>query len=192
MGENRFPVHDGCMRLFIGIPLSPEVLKELAAIPARLRRPDDELRWSTPESWHITLQFLGNTTPEQCTCITAGLHAIRCAPVAIHLEGLGFFDRAGVFFADVPPTPELVDLQKKVTAATQPCGFEPEDRPYHSHITLARNKGRGNGIRALKPRVGAAPRFSSFVAGEFLLYESFPGPKGSRYEVRERFALAAP
>ena len=33
-------------------------------------------------------------------------------------------------------------------------------------------------------------QFSAFTANEFLLYESFPGPGGSRYEVRERFALS--
>jgi hypothetical protein len=33
------------------------------------------------------------------------------------------------------------------------------------------------------------PRFTRFVAKEFLLFESFPGSEGSRYEIRERFAL---
>lgn len=178
------------MRLFIGIPLAPEVVRELAAISARLRKPDDGLRWSAPETWHITLQFLGSTTPEQYSCVNSGLRDVRCTPFPIHLEGLAFFDRSGVFFTDVPPTPELVKLQKMITTVTQSCGFEPETRPYHPHITLARNKGRTDGIRKLKTRVGAPPQFSSFLAREFLLYESFLGPGGSRYEVRDRFPLA--
>jgi 2'-5' RNA ligase len=96
-----------------------------------------------------------------------------------------------VFFAGVPLSPGLVALQKKVTAATSQCGFKPEDRPYHPHITLARNRGRENGVRVLKPRVGPAPEFAGFTASEFLLYESFPDSQGSRYEVRARFGLAA-
>jgi 2'-5' RNA ligase len=169
--------------------MAEEVVSQLAAVRARLERPNDGLRWSAPESWHITLQFLGATTPAQYDCVLSHLGAIDAGPVAIRLEGLGFFERAGVFWAGVPVSPELLALQKAVVAATTPCGFEPEDRPYHPHITLARNRGRENGIRVLKPRVGPAPEFSGFVAHEFLLYESFPNAQGSRYEVRQRFQL---
>ena len=45
------------MRLFAGIPLAAAVIDELSAISIRLRSNDDGLRWSAPESWHITLQF---------------------------------------------------------------------------------------------------------------------------------------
>jgi 2'-5' RNA ligase len=177
------------MRLFIGIAMTPQVVEQLAAVRARLERPDDGLRWSAPEGWHITLQFLGAATPEQFDCVVAGLRAINAAPVPVCIEGLGFFERSGVFWAGVHMTPQLIALQKSVVEATRPCGFEPEDRPYSPHITLARNRGRENGIRVLKPRVGVAPQFASFTANEFLLYESFPGPKGSKYEVRARFAI---
>jgi 2'-5' RNA ligase len=86
-------------------------------------------------------------------------------------------------------SPQLTGLQELVVAATRPCGFVAEDRSYHPHITLARDKDGGKGLRGLKARVGERAEFSGFLATEFLLYESFPGPGGSRYEVRERFAL---
>ena len=178
------------MRLFIGIPLAPEVTQQLVAYTGRLKHPGDDLRWSAPDSWHITLQFLGNTTPPQYDCVIASLRRIHAKTFDVRLEGTSFFDRAGVFYVDVPPAPDLASLQKKVTLATQPCGFEPEDRPYHPHITLARNKAHAQGLRRLKPRAGAAPRFSTFTARDFLLYESHLEPRGSRYEVRERFALS--
>ena len=54
------------MRLFVGIPLSPAVIDELSATSMRLQSHADGLRWSTPESWHITLQFLGNTPEYEC------------------------------------------------------------------------------------------------------------------------------
>jgi 2'-5' RNA ligase len=171
--------------------MAAEVTAQLAAVRDRLVRPNDGLRWSAPEAWHITLQFLGATAPAQYDCVVAHLTAIKAAPVPVRLEGLGFFERAGVFFAGVPPSPELVALQKSVVAATSQCRFKPEDRPYHPHITLARNRGRENGVRVLKPRVGPAPEFAGFTASEFLLYESFPNAQGSRYEVRAPFGLVA-
>jgi 2'-5' RNA ligase len=180
------------MRLFIGIPLAAQVVNELAALTARLKSPTDGLRWSAEAGWHITLQFLGQTSAEQYACVTAGLHTILYTPFEIQLEPPGFFDRAGVFFAGARISPDLAGLQEKVVAATMPCGFVPEDRPYHPHITLARDKGGRQGLRRLKSRVPDKVQFSSFTANEFLLYQSFPGPSGSRYEVRERFALTLP
>jgi RNA 2',3'-cyclic 3'-phosphodiesterase len=176
------------MRLFVGIPLAAEVIEELSAVSMRLPSSGDGLRWSAAESWHITLQFLGNTAEYEC--IVARLRELRSPPLQVQLEGLGFFERAGVFFAGVRLAPELEALQQRVTAATGPCGFVPETRPYHPHITLARSKSKGvTALRELKGRIHREPRFSSFVAKEFVLYESVPGAKGSHYEARERFQL---
>ncbi len=177
------------MRLFIGISLSPMVIDELAAVTERLKSPSDGLRWSNPSGWHITLQFLGKASTEQYACLVMALRQIRSSPFAIQVEAPGFFDRVGVFFAGVRLSPQLMRLQELVVAATRPCGFVPEDRPYHPHITLARAKAGRPSLAALKPRIGDVRQFSGFTAREFLLYESFPGPGGSRYEVRERFGL---
>ena len=183
------------MRLFIGIPLAPAVTERLAGLRKRQERVGDCLRWSSPESWHITLQFLGTTSEPQHACVVVHLQQISARSLSVRIQGLGFFDRAGVFFADVEVSPQLQVLQQSVTRATSRCGFVPEDRPYHPHITLARRKGQsGGGIRDLERRVeadgDAKTHFPAFTASEFLLYESFPGPSGSRYEVRARFPLS--
>jgi RNA 2',3'-cyclic 3'-phosphodiesterase len=179
------------MRLFAGIPLAAEVIEELSAISLRLQTSGDGLRWSAPESWHITLQFLGNTGLSQYECIVARLRELRSPAVPIQLEELGFFDRAGVFFAGVALTPELRLLQERVTAATGLCGFVPETRPYHPHITLARSKNKGRALDGLKTRIRRHPAFTGFVAGAFVLYESVATPTGAHYEIRDRFSLAA-
>jgi 2'-5' RNA ligase len=177
------------MRLFVGIPLAAAVVDELSVISMRLRSDSDGLRWTAPESWHITLQFLGNT-PEYA-CIVARVGELQSSPVPVQLEGLGFFERAGVFFAGVKLTAELGTLQQRVTAATGHCGFIPETRPYHPHITLARSKSKGaKALRELKAKIHREPRFSGFLAREFVLYESVPGAKGSHYEVKEHFQLS--
>jgi 2'-5' RNA ligase len=178
------------MRLFVGIPLAPGVVHEVAALTERLKSSSDGLGWSAPAGWHITLQFLGSTSTDQYGCVVRALGRIRHAPFEIQLEAPGFFDNAGVFFAGVRLSSALTRLQQLVTGATEPCGFPPEERSYHPHITLARAKGGRGPLKALKSRVTKTKEFSGFTASEFLLYESFPGPGGSRYEVRERFELA--
>jgi 2'-5' RNA ligase len=181
------------LRLFIGIPLAAATASDLAAAVHRLRSKaaPEILRWSAPESWHITLQFLGSTTLQQYECVTAHLRELRHPSVQIRLGALDTFDRAGVLFVDIPVAPELLALQQAVTAATAPCGFTLEMRPYHPHITLAHRKGKGGGrdLRNLKIQIDPPPRFSSFTAESFVLYESIPTPEGSRYEIREQFSL---
>jgi RNA 2',3'-cyclic 3'-phosphodiesterase len=179
------------MRLFVGIPLSSIVIDELTNLTARLHTKDDSLRWSPPESWHVTLQFLGSTDQQQYDCLIPRLREISLPHVPIRLESTGIFDRAGIFYAGVNPTPALQVLQQAIIAATTPCGFTPETRLYHPHITLARSKGNDatRFLHQLKSRTDPQPKFTAFMADEFLLYESFTEPTGSRYEIRERFPL---
>jgi 2'-5' RNA ligase len=175
------------MRLFVGMPLGAAAIDELSAAAARLRSGGDGLRWTAHESWHITLLFLGNAGPEQYECLVAQLRKPHLPPVPIRLEGLGCFDRTGVVFACVKVSPELLLLQQRVTAATALCGFVSESCRFQPHITLARSKGKD--LSQLKAKMGRPLTFTGSVAGEFQLYESFLGPSGSRYEIRERFPL---
>jgi 2'-5' RNA ligase len=179
------------MRLFVGIPLADGVCGELAALAARLRSRDDGLRWTAPESWHITLEFLGNTGPEQYECVAARLGELHLPSVPIALERLEFFARAGILIVAVRPAPQLLLLQQRVSVAAQLCGFTPEARPYQPHITLARSKGKGRSQEPteLKAKIQRQPAFTSYLAKEFLLYESFLGAAGSCYEVRKHFPL---
>lgn len=179
------------MRLFVGISLTPKVIDELSVVSARLRAEGDGLRWSAPESWHITLQFLGSATEEQYRCIVAQLRELRSPALPMQLAEMGFFDRAGIFFVGVTLATELLLLQQRVTVATELCGFATESRPFQPHITLARAKGKTSrqSFRQLKMKLPSQPHFTRFLARDFLLYESVPAPAGSRYIIRVRFLL---
>jgi 2'-5' RNA ligase len=179
------------MRLFIGIPLASETIAVLERLSRSLQSAGDNLRWSSPDTWHITLQFLGETSVETYACVVQRLGAIKASPVPVWLQGTGFFDRAGVFFAAVNVSPELRRLQQLVTAATAHCGIAAEDRPYHPHVTLARAKGgnRGRALHQLKSRAKTDVAFPAFTAQEFLLFESFLRSDSARHEICSRFSL---
>ena len=179
------------MRLFIGIPLAAQVVDALERISRSLRSANDNLRWTSPETWHITLQFLGETPIEKYRCVVQHLSEIKAPAVPVWLHGTGFFDRAGVFFAAVNVSPELRGLERLVVAATAQCGIDAEDRPYHPHVTLARAKGKDSvrALRKLKSQVKSDLEFPSFTAREFLLIESFLRSDGARHEVRDHFPL---
>ncbi|MGC2636269.1 MAG: RNA 2',3'-cyclic phosphodiesterase [Acidobacteriaceae bacterium] len=182
------------MRLFVGIALAPEAAAALAGVRALLASSGPELRWSDPRGWHVTLQFLGEVTLSRAAQVAEKLATVQADPVPVRIAELGFFERAGVFFAGVALTPELLALEQNIVGAMRTCGFTPEPRRYNPHITLARAKGRG-GARELAPLKKALERSpialaAAFMAEEFQLYESILGSEGSRYEVRGRFALS--
>jgi len=170
------------MRMFLGIALDPSATEALIRLAANLRRPGDNLRWQPPESLHVTLVFLGSVTPTQHACLIDHLATLIAPPATIELDGIGAFERPGILYAYVTPTPSLLHLQRAVTAVTQQCGFTPELRPYRPHITLARGK------RSI-PSFAPQSLHTSFTAAEFLLYESRPTPTGSQYLISKRFAL---
>ncbi|HMD22346.1 MAG TPA: RNA 2',3'-cyclic phosphodiesterase [Alloacidobacterium sp.] len=181
------------MRLFVAIRLPTEEQQAIATWTRELREAFLHLRWSSPEQWHVTLQFLGETDETRFSCVAERLGQIRSDTADIQLEEPGFFERAGVFHISVRLTPSLLTLHHAIEQALLPCGFEPEARPFAPHITLARRKGRvpsPDFARLQKAvQLGRAARLPSFQAKEFLLYQSFTDPTGSRYEVRERFPL---
>jgi 2'-5' RNA ligase len=141
----------------------------------------------------VTLQFLGETDEARCACIIERLRGIDARAVDIQLADPGFFERAGVFHLAVGATASLIALHDETQDALMGCGFVPEARVYAPHITLARRKGGGRSpdFERLQKSVRNQPslKLASFSAKEFLLYQSFTGPAGARYEVRERFPL---
>ncbi len=177
------------MRLFLGIPLTVSAERGLSAVVARLRSRDDGMRWMEPASWHVTLQFLGEVTPDRCACVAEQVRTVRAPAVELEFDRLDCFDRTGVIFAGVRRNENLVHLQEAVTRATGRCGFRTEERDFRPHVTLARRRGKGTLPLGLQQRLHGALRIPAFWARECILYESFPGKDGSRYEERERFVL---
>lgn len=181
------------MRLFVGIALANETQKSLESWMSGLRSAFPHLRWSAPEQWHVTLQFLGEVDEARYVCVVEQLRRVNAQPVDLHFTQPGFFERAGVFHIAVQTTASLIALHDQTEEMLMTCGFEPEARAYAPHITLARRKGRGRSsdFEQLQKKVQNQPatKLAPFHAKELLLYQSFTESTGSKYEVRERFPL---
>jgi 2'-5' RNA ligase len=180
------------MRLFVGLALNEEAKQRLERLSLRLRAPEDGLRWTSAEQWHITLVFLGTMGDKERGVLSRELGRIHAAAAAVRIEGLGTFDRTGILYAAVEVSPELLDLQQRAEEVVRASGLEVEDRAYRPHITLARSRNRGGTrvLQRLKQTVEKQKLRVEWVANEMLLYESQLSPSGSRYLVRERFALS--
>ncbi|OAB74689.1 RNA 2',3'-cyclic phosphodiesterase [Paenibacillus crassostreae] len=96
-----------------------------------------------PQDYHITIQFLGETTPEQMGGLQTVLSSINEQPLSLKLNGAGFFGSSKaprILWAGVSGNlTGLNNLHASVIQATHQCGFIVEERRFAAHITLARN-----------------------------------------------------
>ncbi|WP_229521394.1 RNA 2',3'-cyclic phosphodiesterase [Paenibacillus monticola] len=136
-------------RLFIAIRIPAEIREAMGRISNRLSQQLRFAKWTFPEDYHITLQFLGDTPVEDIPALIKVLKqvAAESTPFELALQEWGTFG--------VPAAPrvlwaglsgnmdELKQLQQKITLATLPLGFKAEARDYNPHLTLAR-KYRGD------------------------------------------------
>ena len=179
------------MRLFVGLAVDERVKETLERLTLRLRAKEDGLRWSTPDQWHVTLVFLGEVDDEARARLVRELEGVRQPVLMLRMERMGVFERAGILHAEVEVSPQLQRLYEAVASAVKKAGLAVEERPYRAHITLARsrNKDGRKTIERLRRTAEQRKLEGRWEVAEFLLYESQLSPGGSRYVVRERFAL---
>ena len=190
------------IRTFVAIPFPQAVLDRLAAVQRRLDRvvPSRSVRWTRPESIHLTLRFLGDTSPEKLPNISDALAAAThsCPAFVLTVEGLGCFPNLVmpriVWTGIEEPSGNLMALHSSIEGALESLGYPPEKRKFSPHLTLGRIR-RGT-TRTDTARVGEAvkeTRMDSLpwiVAGHFSLIRSLLKPSGAEYSPLEEFPLA--
>lgn len=136
-------------RLFIAVKLPSELQKNVGRKCHILSQEIHFSKWTHPDDYHITLQFLGDTDKEDIPAIIKVLKEVgnKCMPFQLSLQDFGTFgvpDSPRVLWAGVSGELEkLHQLQQAVLSATLPLGYSAEKRDYKPHLTLAR-KYRGN------------------------------------------------
>jgi 2'-5' RNA ligase len=180
------------MRLFTGLDLPGEVVRNLDALLEQLR-PKARIQWSPPANLHVTTKFIGEWPEERLSELKNGLSSLASRPaISIQIHRLGFFPNPHsprVFHTGVD-APGLEALAKDTDRATAALGIESEKRAYSPHLTLARIKEKLN-LQPLREAIAALPSqdFGRFEADRFFLYQSKLRPTGSVYTKLAEFPL---
>ncbi len=193
------------MRLFVALELNDEVraaaarmVEELKHRSARLA-PRARITWVVVERLHQTLQFIGEVEASRVETIEGALAGpFDVEPFDVRLAGAGVFPRSGrsrVIWAGITSgDDDLRRLARQVASRLASARIQPDDRPFHPHITLGRVRElAGLGTTALLEGLDATPLGTVAVA-EVVLVESQPTNRGHDYVVRRRTRLggAAP
>src|SRR5271157_5034376 len=127
------------MRLFVALDIDAAIRERVAAFRDEMRALAPGVRWVGPETFHVTLQFLGET--QKIEEIKRALAHVKAAPVTLTFRAAGFFptpQRPRVFWVGIESEPELQTLVDDIGTALAPLGFKRDEGPYHPHLTLAR------------------------------------------------------
>jgi 2'-5' RNA ligase len=187
----------GLVRLFVAITPPALALAELEAAVAPLHELQPELRWSSPQSWHVTLAFLGEVDEKTADRLATRLEraAGRHPGVDLLTTGGGAFPsviRARVLWTGIRGDQQaLREIARSVAAGARRAGAPPPDegRRFRPHITLARSKDPVN----VRPLVDALTEYSgsTWPADRIHLIRSHLGPQ-PRYESIGSWPLRAP
>lgn len=160
------------------------------------------VRWTPPDQFHLTLQFLGDVAEALAD------ELVRRLTVALDGALVPELTLAGVGAFPAPAAPRVLwvglagdrdalqQLQTRVVAACAGLG-EPRtgnDR-FHPHLTLGRVAVPGSRpARLVAGLLAAAPPVPAvrWRVDELRLYQSRLTPAGAVHSVRSRFPLASP
>jgi RNA 2',3'-cyclic 3'-phosphodiesterase len=132
------------VRAFLAVPPDPAWAESARALLAGLRPRLPDASWTRPESWHVTLRFLGgierrrlgffSETISREAARLPGAHLSVAGPIVLPLRG-----PARVLGLELRCSCEVVVLLARAAeAAAREAGLEPEKRPFRPHVTLAR------------------------------------------------------
>ena len=125
-------------RLFVAIDFPQSVRKFLVDLDPQIRG----IRWTAAEQMHLTLGFFGDVPADVDAKFRERLGAIHFGAFFLPIAGVGTFPPKGppkiVWIGIGRGHPHLFQLHKRVTEAALAVGLEPDLRPFHPHITLAR------------------------------------------------------
>ena len=168
-------------RLFVSLDLPETIARLLAELDPHV----SGVRWVSPEQMHLTLAFFGNVEAWLEEKLRNQLENISFRSFFLPLQGFGTFPARGrpkvVWLGVGRGHPHLFQLHKKLADAALAARVEPDLRPWHPHITMARCKGVS--ASAVRPflREHAETNLGPVPIDRFHLKSSLLTPTGSIY-----------
>jgi 2'-5' RNA ligase len=100
------------------------------------------MRWTDPSQMHLTLSFFSDVPENVDLKLREKLTAIQFGAFFLPVNGVGSFSAKGtpkiVWIGVGKAHPHLFQIYKRVQDAALAVRLEPELRPWHPHITIAR------------------------------------------------------
>lgn len=177
---------DGAWRCFVAVPIDDGLRRDLerAARAWREVHAADDLRWTDPAGWHLTLAFLGETDPDRIAGIRIALDevAAEAATFGVTTSTLGAVPSPGVarivwlsFDDSDGRLARLAGETARAVGVDRPAAFRP-------HLTIARARRGRSRVRLERWLEAARPPVRRVAVERLALFRSHLGTGSARYE----------
>jgi RNA 2',3'-cyclic 3'-phosphodiesterase len=176
------------VRVFFAVPSDPMWVESARRLVGQLREKLPRASWTRPESWHLTLHFLGEVAEDAVARFAAEIEPVAMETVPgdlIARPATVFPDRGrprvvGVGFEPSPGLESVSSLAARGAEIAARLGLRTEDRAFHPHVTFAR-------LREPWPRPAVddyareveAWAFPAWNARSCVLFQSLLEPSGA-------------
>lgn len=166
-------------RLFIGLKVPLTEFKDWDQMIKKLKVSADkrkfDFKWTQPESYHVTLEFLGQTDIEMVSSITTLMEDIgqQQAPFRLQIKNLGVFPTAKsgrVLWVGCSTSQHLLTLKEHLGEKLQKQGFPADERDFSPHITIGRLRNKRSLADYISPFENK--KLGRIDITEFTLFES--------------------
>jgi 2'-5' RNA ligase len=172
-------------RLFIALELPESCKKILVELNPRIKG----VRWLPAEQIHLTMSFLGEVEASNEERLRDALRDVDVPPFFLPVHGIGTFGgaRPTVVWAGVGQGhPHLFAAHKHIQDAVLRAGLEPDLRPFHPHITVARAQGLSRATLKQFLTKYAETEFALWKVTGFALFSSVLSREGAAHHIEMR------
>ena len=144
-----------------------------------------DVRWSKPENYHITVNFLGDSPDHPIERIISELQKKEFSSFWIQIQHLGFFlngKHSNIMWAGVE-SKEIGPFYDQIQNTVEKLGYPRSIKPFRPHITLGRMKKFDHELKD----GSIATTLDQFKMNQFCLYESIFSSMKMEYKILGTF-----
>lgn len=182
-------------RLFIGVPVPPEISTRIMMLKTLVPALEDDIRWVFGRNLHLTLSFLGQISTSAIEKVdTALAECINQPKFSLSIESSGVFpsiEKPRIFWMDIMEGRDpLIALQAAVDTSVNSLKENPDNKPYVPHVTIGRSNKKSKLWKIdLTQFLNAEYEPIKFEINKVYLYQSELLPQGARYTVLKEYPL---
>lgn len=173
------------VRAFLAVPLPATLQQDIAALQNELSGGLPGIRWTRPDTVHLTLHFFGDLHADVLEKIRVSMLSVKLREKALQVDvqGLGAFPdrrRPRVVWLGLTPAEPLRLLHQCCQEELGHNGLLPETRAFAPHLTIGRFREHAPDLSTLLA-AQAGHRIGCLPIGQLVLFESRLLPGGARH-----------
>lgn len=176
------------IRTFVAVLIDDGLKAKIAEVQDQVKKLAPDVKWVTPENFHITLKFLGNVPEDVLPQVIAAVEeaALGFSPFDLAISGVGAFPNPArarvVWVGSGDGREKMSELASSVDKRLTELGFAADDKPFKAHITIGRVK-TSRFLRPLAEGIGKvnAENLGTQTVSSVAIMQSDLGREGPTY-----------